>query len=240
VMEQSYEEFIRSVSSPTMIGVFRLPPLEGSAILEMNPVVVHTMIDRLLGGTGEVEEEVKELTDIEQGVVEGIILRILNNFKDAWANITNFNPRLDTLETNPAFAQIVAPNDRVACIALEIKIGEMSGIINICVPHILLEPVLPKLSAQLWFSGAYKGTTKESIALLEKRLGTALVPLIAELGNTQVPLKDVLSLQTGDVIRLDTAVGDKLKIKVGEYTKFYGQAGTMRGKVSVQITSKAG
>lgn len=239
VTEQSYEEFIRALSNPTVIGIFSLSPLDGSALMEINPNLVAAMYDRLLGGKGDIPPENRELTDVEQSVVEGMIFqRILNSFKDAWATIIQVKPRLEALETNPGFSQIVAPNDRVASLVFDVKLGEIQGVLNLCIPHIVIEPIAPKLSAQLWFSGSYKGSTEETKHLVKQRLKSAKIPLLIELGFTDLTLRELLSLNVGNVIRLDNAVDDLLRLKIGNQTKFFVKPGVKRGKVAVKIVKR--
>lgn len=238
VLEKSYEEFIRELANPSVIGIFSMPPLEGSAVLETNPTVVFSTYDRLLGGRGEPPLQVRELTDIEQSVVEGVFNRVLRALKEGWRSVTDFEPKLESLETNPAFVSIAAPNDRVAAMSFELKIGETSGVMNLCIPHIVVEPIASKLSAQLWFSGANKGGTDETRRTIKRSLDRAKLQVIAELGKTRLPLRELLEIKNGDVLRLDQYVGDPLKIKIGDSVKFAGQAGTIKGKVAVQVTGK--
>jgi flagellar motor switch protein FliM len=238
VSEQSYEEFIRTLSNPTVICIFSMSPLDGSALLEINPNLIFAMYDRLLGGKGEVPEDVRELTDIEQNVIEGILNRILLNLKDSWKTIIELQPRIETLETNPGFSQIVAPNDRAAILVFDVKMGEIQGVINLCIPHLVIEPIANKLSTQLWFSGSYKGSTDETKRLVRKRLERAVVPLITQLGETEITLKEMLNLSVGDVIRLDSSPDEFLRVKVGGRVKFLAQPGLEKDKVAVRIIKK--
>jgi flagellar motor switch protein FliM len=241
ISEESYEEFLKSLPNPTVLAVFSLLPLEGTAILEINPNIMFTMFERLMGSKNISSPPSlgRELTDIEQSITENLFSRLLNSLKDAWANIYSFNPRIVAIETNPGFAQIVSPNDRVASVIIEIKIAEIGGIMNLCLPHLVLEPILPKLSTQFLFTGIKKSTTSESKEILKKRLEKAVIPLIVELGNTTLSLAEVLHLKTGDVIRLDTSPSSKLKVKIGEKIKFYAQPGVIGDRICIQITGRA-
>lgn len=238
VRETSYDEFIRSLSNTTVMSVFSVAPLEGSMLCELTPKLIFSMFDRLLGGKGEAGEEIRELTDIEHSVVEGIFGRVLTCFKDAWINIASLTPRLEALENNPQFAQVVSPNERVAVLSFEVKLGEISGVLNICLPHVVLEPIVSKLSAQLWFAGGQKKESSRIPELIQKRLEAMTVPVMVLFGETIVPLRDLLELQIGDVIRLDNTVKDKLLIKIGNRIKFEGQPGVSHGKLAVQIMQK--
>lgn len=237
VIEQSYEDFIKKLSSPTIIGIFNMSPLDGSAAIEITPRIVYLMFDRLLGGKGAITTEEKELTDIEQSVVEGIMVRILTSLKDAWANIVSLKPYLEKLETNPAFCQIVSPNDKVASISFEIKIGEVVGNMNLCLPYVVLEPIISKLSAQIWFSSS-KASTPEIARNLRKRLEKTIVPFVVEVGNVILTLREVLNLQKGDVIRLNKSVNDLFEGKISDKTKFYVMPGRRGSRLAVQVIKK--
>lgn len=241
VTEQGYDEFLRGLPNPTVICIFSMAPLEGSALLEMNSKLVFTIFERLLGAKSSVETsgEARELSEIEQSVIEGVFERILTNLKDSWSNIVSLTPRVEALETNPLFSQIVAPNDRVASIVFEMRIGDATGVLNLCIPHLVVEPIGNKLSAQMWFASSYKAPTTESTVLIQKRLQKAVVPVVAELGSTTVTLREIFELQAGDVIRLDATVGDRVRVKLGEQDKFVGDAGVVRGHVAVRIMGRA-
>ena len=147
VDQLTYEEFIRSIPNPTTLAVINMDPLRGSAVLEIDPSITFTIIDRLFGGLGEPTKITRELSDIELSVMEGIIVRILGNLREAWSTVIDLRPRLGAIETNPQFAQIVPPNDMVVLITLETKVGDVEGMTNLCIPYITIEPIISKLSA---------------------------------------------------------------------------------------------
>ena len=143
VDQLTYEEFIRSIPTPTTLAVINMDPLKGNAILEIDPAITFSMIDRLFGGTGQGGAKVqRDLTDIEQSVMEGIIVRILANMREAWTQVIDLRPRLAQIETNPQFAQIVAPSEMVVLVTLETKVGDEEGMMNFCIPYITIEPII--------------------------------------------------------------------------------------------------
>ena len=240
VDQLTYEEFLRSIPNPTTIAVINMDPLKGSSILEIDPSITFTIIDRLFGGPGEASKINRELTDIELSVVEGIIVRILGNLREAWSNVIDLRPRLGNIETNPQFAQIVPPTDMVVLITLETKVGDVEGMTNFCIPYLTIEPIISKLSAQYWYSSIRKGGTTENLAILKKRLETVYIDLIAELGNLEISVKDVLGLGMGDIIKLEhNKVDDDMVLKIGNRTKFNARPGVVGNHMSVQITGKA-
>jgi flagellar motor switch protein FliM len=216
-----------------------MDPLKGNAILEIDPAVTFSIIDRLFGGTGEGTKAQHELIDIEQSVMEGIIVRILGNMREAWTTVIDLRPRLGQIDTNPQFAQIVPPTEMVVLVTLETKVGEVEGMMNFCIPYLTIEPIIGKLTAQFWYSTAHQATNTENLNILKDKLINVDVNIIAEIGRINVPIGDVLALQPGDVIRLyDTRVGDPFSLNVGNSPKFLCKPGVMGRKMAVQITKK--
>ena len=198
VDQLTYEEFIRSVSNPSTLAIVSMDPLKGSSILEIDPSITFTIIDRLFGGPGESPKNLnRELTDIELSVMEGIIVRILGNLREAWSQVIDLRPRLGSIETNPQFAQMVSPNDMVVLITLETKVADVEGMMNFCIPYITIEPILSKFSAQYWYASIRRGSTSENLKIIKEKLQNIFVETSAELGSMQLPLSDILNLQKG-------------------------------------------
>ncbi len=239
VDQLTYEEFIRSIPNPTTLAVINMDPLRGSAILEIDPAVTFSIIDRLFGGQGEGAKFQRDLTDIEQSVMEGIIVRVLGNMREAWSTVIDLRPRLGQIETNPQFAQIVPPSEMVVLVTLETKVGEVEGMMNFCIPYLTIEPIISKLSAQYWYSSVRRGGTTENLNVLKDRLASVRVTMVAEIGTMQLTMRDVLSLRPGDVIRLpDTRVGDPMHVTIGARNKFLCRPGVLGNKVAVQVVRK--
>ena len=230
-----YDEFIRSIPKMTILNIFEAPPLEGRMVMEVNPNIAYTMLDRMLGGQGTIPTKMGALTEIETTVMERVFSKALDSFHEAWKQIIEMDPYLEVLEMNPQFMQIVSPNEIVAVISFSTKIGDTTGMINLCLPHVVLEPIMPKLSGQYWFSSQRKTRDEAEKLQLEERVKTAKLPIIAELGTATITVRDFLSLAGGDVIQLDQSIDHKLQIKVGERLKFLGQPGTNKGRVAVQV-----
>jgi len=239
VDQLTYEEFIRSIPTPTTLAIINMDPLKGNAILEIDPAVTFSIIDRLFGGTGEGTKAQHELTDIETSVMEGIIVRILGNMREAWTQVIDFRPRLGQIDTNPQFAQIVPPTDMVVLVTLETKVGDVEGMINFCIPYLTIEPIIGKLSTQFWFSAVHRGTTTENLNVLKEKLSTVDVNVVAEIGKINIPIREVLSLHVGDVIRLyNTKIGDPYALNIGSRRKFLCRPGVIGKKMAVQIIKK--
>jgi flagellar motor switch protein FliM len=239
VDQLTYEEFIRSIPTPTTLAVINMDPLKGNAILEIDPSVTFSIIDRLFGGTGQGTKVQRDLTDIEQSVMEGIIVRILANMREAWTQVIDLRPRLGQIETNTQFAQIVPPSEMVVLVTLETKVGEEEGMMNFCIPYITIEPIISKLSSQFWFSSVRRSSTTQYMGVLKEKLSTVDMDVVAEIGSINLPVRDVLNLRVGDVVRLSNVrVGDPFTLSVGNKKKFLCQAGVIGKKVAVQVLKK--
>ena len=239
VDQLTYEEFIRSIPTPTTLAIVNMDPLKGNAILEIDPSITFSIIDRLFGGKGDGSKSQHELTDIEQSVMEGIIVRILGNMREAWATVIDLRPRLGQIDTNPQFAQIVPPTEMVVLVTLETRIGDVEGMMNFCVPYITIEPIIGKLSAQFWYSSVRRNASPENLNVLKEKLASVDVNVVAEVGKINIPVRDVLSLQRGDVIRLfNTRVDEPYSLNIGSKPKFLCRPGMIGKKLAVQITKK--
>jgi flagellar motor switch protein FliM len=239
VDQLTYEEFIRSIPTPTTLAVINMDPLKGNAILEIDPAIAFSFIDRLFGGVGDGSKGQHELTDIEQSVMENIIVRILGNMREAWTQVIDLRPRLGQIDTNPQFAQIVAPGEMVLLITLETKVGEIEGMMNFCIPYVTIEPIIGKLSTQFWYTSVRRGVSAENLNIIKEKLNTMDISVVAEIGKIDLPIKDVVSLRQGDVIRLyNTKVGDPFSLNIGNRQKFLCRPGILGSKVAVQVVKK--
>jgi flagellar motor switch protein FliM len=236
VEQLPYDEFIRSIPKMTILNIFEAEPLEGRMVLEVHPNVAYAMLDRMLGGAGTSPTKINALTEIETIVMERIFSKAFDSLQEAWKTVIDLSPRLEALETNPQFMQIVSPNETIALISLSTKIGETTGMINLCIPHVVIEPIMPRLSVHHWFVSQKKTRAPEEVEALQSRLTKAKLPIIAELGTSEITISEFLSLTVGDVIPVHKSVDDPLQIKVGEKLKYYASPGTVKGKMAVQIT----
>ncbi|WP_152392478.1 flagellar motor switch protein FliM [Paenibacillus guangzhouensis] len=235
VEQLPYDEFIRSIPKMTILNIFEAEPLEGRMVLEVHPNVAFAMVDRLLGGTGVAPSKISALTEIETMVMERIFSRAFDSLQEAWKTVIDIAPRLEALETNPQFMQIVSPNETIALISLSTKIGDTTGMINLCIPHVVIEPIMSRLSVHHWFVSQKKSRAPEEVEVLRQRVNKAKLPLIAELGNSQISIREFLSLSVGDVITLEKKVEEGLSIRVGEKLKFLGSPGVVKDRVAIQI-----
>jgi flagellar motor switch protein FliM len=235
VEQLPYEEFIRSIPPITVLNVFEAPPLVGRMVLEVNPSIAFTMLDRLLGGTGMIGIARSTMTEIETIIMERIFKNALNCMREAWKSILELEPTMEQLETNPQFMQIASPNETIALISLSTRIGDSTGMINLCIPHIVLEPMINRLTVNNLFFAQKKQRSEEETNALESRVQRTQLPVIAELGATSIVVQDLLDLAVGDVIELHSKVTQSIPIKVEGFTKFLAKPGQVNGKRAVQI-----
>ncbi len=172
-----FEEFVRSIPNMTLINIFEVPPLDGNILMEINPNIAYSMMDRLLGGTGSSHSNVDNLTEIEQKIMMNLFERSFDNLREAWDNIAEIDPMLIELEVNPQFLQMISPNETVIVISLNTIIGETTGMINICIPHVVLEPIIQNLSVQYWMQSNLKETSPEQARILENRVKQAEIEI---------------------------------------------------------------
>jgi len=231
----AYYEFNNSISNPAVLSIVDFSPLSGSIIFEMAPSIAFALIDRILGGKGSSMDKIREFTEVELAIIERIIIQILNLMKEPWENVIQIKPRLEKIETNPQFAQIISANEMVALITLGARIGEVEGMINICIPHMVVEPIVSKLSTKYWFSNSEKEKTPENKEMIEQRIENTRVPVRAVLGKSTILVDEFLELQPGDVIPLDSSVNGNLEILVGDLLKFYGTPGVKRNRVAIKV-----
>ncbi|MCR2042762.1 flagellar motor switch protein FliM [Anaerosalibacter massiliensis] len=234
VDQYAYSEFSNAISNPAFLSIINFNPLNGQILIDMSTNIVFTIIDRLLGGDGEEIDETRSFTEIEISLLQGMMNRVIGLLKEAWENVIELKPSLEKIEVNSQFAQIVPPNETVALVTLNISIGDVEGMINICIPYIVLEPILDKLSTKFWFSSARKEISKKDLEVMKERILETSVPVQAELGSTIIRVKDILNIQIGDVIKLNYN-NNLIKMRIGSKVKFLGTPGVSNNNMAVKI-----
>lgn len=232
----AYNDFSNSISNPVILAVMDFSPLSGSILLEIDSSIAFALIDRILGGKGTTIESVREFTEIEIAIIERIVIQIINFLRESWEHVIPIRPRLERIETNPQFAQILSPNEMVALITFNTKVGQVEGMMNMCIPHIVVEPIVSKLSTKFWFSVVQKEPTEDSKEAIQRKIETTFVPLTVVLGRTYITVADFLELQKGDVLPLDTNVNNDLEMLVGDMKKFLVKPGIRKNRVAAKIT----
>ena len=238
VEQLTYSEFIMSLPNPTCFNLVSAQPLEGEMIIEINPSITFTVIERLLGATGRATATPPErsLTDIEMILVKNVTDRAMAQLHATWSNIKTIDFKIAKTESNPQLMQIVAPNEPVVLISFEVSIGEVTGMINFCIPFLVIEPITAEFSAQTWFGYSKTGMEVVHRKFLQDALADAIVQGNAILAETRISMADLLTLKVGDVLQTDKVVGTPVEIFVEGRRKFLGLPCQFRHKMAVQVS----
>ena len=235
VEQITYEEFIHSIPNPTIMTMFRMPPLTGTILFETNPQFSFQIIDVLLGGTGERNTVSKEFSDIDKNIMMQITSGMISNLKLAWEDILSVEPEVESLETNPAINQTLAPNEPVALVTFSVEMGKSNTFINICIPYLSIEKVLDKLVVQYWFQNEKDASGDEVREKIKEGLNPVEIEMSAELGCTHLTIDDFLNLSRGDIIRLDNKCTSPIKIYVEYQECYYAKPGITGKNLGVAV-----
>ena len=232
-----FSEFSNALSNPVILGIVDFQPLKGQIIIELASNLGFAMIDRMLGGQGVPIDRERDFSDIEMVILEKIIVLCMQLMKDPWKNVVDINPVMERIETNAQFAQVIAPSDMIAIVTMNVKIGDVEGHMNICLPFFTLEDVMDKLNTKYWFSTMQKNDSQNYGEHIETLIRRIDIPVKAVLGKSQVSVNDFINLQPGDIIRLGTGVSSEMDVYVGNIRKFTALPGSSQDKYAVRITS---
>ncbi len=231
----TYNEFTRSVTSPSFLIIFTPQELNGNVVIEINLKVIFSIIDRLLGGGGGLYQKFRPLTEIESSLMKNEVVRILSILKDAWSNIYSLTPELISIENNPQFVQVTPANEMVVVVTLDLKIGEIEGFMNLCWPSSLLETISSKLYAESYFRQEKQTKENQSSGSIVSLIQNAELDASVEVGKATINLKDLLDLEIGDVIMLERHVDEPVSFYVNGKEKFKCTIGTHKGFNAAKI-----
>ena len=232
----TYSEFSNALSNPVLLGVVNMAPLSGNIIIEIATNLGYAIIDRLLGGVGEPLEKKREFSEIELSILEKIFTILIDLLREPWTNVVEIHPYLERIETNPQFAQIISPTEMIAIVTVNINIGGVEGLMNICLPYLTLEDVMDKLNTKYWFSTMQDRDETSYADVIETAINRALIPVSAELGKSSLTVMDFINLQVGEVIKLNRKIEDELDIYVGNIVKFKALPGSFNDDYAVKVT----
>ncbi|MCL2851784.1 MAG: flagellar motor switch protein FliM [Defluviitaleaceae bacterium] len=236
--QMTYNEFNNSLVNPVVLGIIDFSPLKGSIILEMSSNLGYSIIERILGGIGLGMKVVRDFSEIEKILLSRVLSNMIARLPEPWENVLQLKPRLDKIETNSQFAQIFGPNEMIALVTLRVKVGSTEGMINFCLPHLVISPIMDRLYTKFWFEQIVQADDSDvHREELEGQINKAVVPITAVVGKSNITVNEFVNLQVGDIIPLDSYVTSDLNIYVGNLLKFYARPGTKRGKNAFQITS---
>ncbi|MGI6491276.1 MAG: flagellar motor switch protein FliM [Pelotomaculum sp.] len=236
----TYEDFINSIPIPTVLTVFSLEPLKGTAIMQFDPMFLFPMLDLFFGGKGDAPHTFRDFTDIELTVARNLSEKILENLSIAWRDIVQVDAQVLSLETNPRLHQIFSFNEIVALITLNVQIGDSTkGMLNLCLPYPLLVPLVSQLTYHKSIVSKDREINVQQNKRLKHWLGFPMVDLTVIAGQTQITVRDFLQLQEGDVLLLENRLDQDMDVYVGDLLKFKAQPGTHGNHLAVQISALA-
>ena len=234
--QMTYSEFISGLPNPTSFNLIQTDALEGQICLEVSPLIIYPIIDRLLGGTSQdLFVPQRPMTLIETRLIGNVIRRALAALSEAWSGVKQLQFEMSATESNPQLVQIVPPNEVVVVIVFELKISNRAGTMNLCIPYNVIEPVVEQLSSQSWFSAAKNQRSEEIERRLTRCLGHASLDLRAILAETTITLRDLAHMAPGDVIVTETEATRPAVLWVGHERKFTAEVGQFRGSRALRI-----
>ncbi len=232
----TYSEFTNALSNPVLFGIVNFEPLKGNIIIELASNLGYAIVDRMLGGTGEPLEKMRDYSEIELSILERIFTICVNLLREPWKNVIEIEPRLERIETNSQFAQIISPSEMIAIVTINMKVGDVIGLMNICLPFITLEDVMDKLNTKYWYSTIQSSDDNAYFDVIETAISKAQIPIKAVLGNSIISVNDFVNLQKGDIIKVNRQFEDELDIYVGNILKFKALPGAASENYAVKIT----
>lgn len=233
----TFSEFSNALSNPVILGIINFTPLNGTIIIDLATNLGYAMIDRMLGGSGIPLDKSRDFSEIELTIIQKVLVMFTQLLREPWKNVIDIAPVLSRLETNPQFAQVIAPNDMIAIVTLNMKIGDVEGFVNICLPFFTLEEVMDKLNTKYWFSTMQENHDEDYEVFIESMIRKVDIPIKAVLGKSTISVSDFLNLQVGDCIRLDSKVDNDMDVYVGNIRKFTALPGANKDAYAVRITS---
>lgn len=233
----TFSEFTNALSNPVILGIVNFAPLTGNIIIELAANLGYAMIDRMLGGQGYPLDKTREFSEIEMTIIEKIMVICMQLLREPWRNVIDLSPVMDRIETNAQFAQVISPNDMIAIITLNVKIGDTEGMMNVCLPYFTLENIMDKLNTKYWFSTMQEHTDENYQEYIQSLIKKVDIPIKAVLGGSSILVSDFVNLQVGDIIRLNSKVDKELDVYVGNIRKFTALPGASNETYAVRVAS---
>jgi flagellar motor switch protein FliM len=220
VGQLTYDEYIRDIPNPSYLAVLTMSPLPGSSLLHLPLPLVMTAVDRLLGGTGTGAPPVRPLTDIEDGLVRGLLARVLRELSYAFESLVHLDPQIAMQESNPQFAQVASATDMVVVLRFDVKIGTVTGEATLCMPFNSMQPVLDEVTHNSFLAGREVTDPAVLRAAVGERIGDAPVDVAVRFTEITLTSREVVDLQPGDVVQLGHRTDRPLAVCVGGVDRF--------------------
>jgi len=232
-----FGDFMRSLPVPTSISIFKMDPLRGNALLVVDSRLVFALVENFFGGAGsQPKVEGRDFTPIEQAIVERVVKIALANMEESWKPVHEVHIEMVRTEVNPQFAAIVPPSDVVIVVTFEVELENAIGSLIVCLPYATMEPIRSKLHAS--FQSERLEVDHVWINRFKERLMETPVEMVIRLGRTTISGRQLLYLQEGDIILLDTDEDELLEAEVEGVRKFKGLPGRVKGNKSFKVVKE--
>jgi flagellar motor switch protein FliM len=239
VDQLTYSEFLMSLPNPTCFNLLTAEPLEGNVMLEINPSIVFPIVDRLLGG-GKLGTTIPErpLTDIEWRLVGTIIERAIEQLKSLWKNIKVLDFKVSATESNPQLIQVISPNELVVLVAMEMAMGSHKGMLNLCIPFTVIEPIVGELTPHTWFGYAKRGTSQDLSRTVLETVRDGSLEVVCVVSESEVSVRNYLHLAAGDIIELGKPAESPMVLYVQGRPKYQCTPGIYRRHLAARIVGE--
>ena len=231
----TYSEFILSLVSPSCTYTFAALPMDGLCLVDFNPTLTFSIIDRMFGGHGKILETERDMTGIERSVMTRVSGRLYADLQQSWEHLVKIAIEQRSFETNPHFIQIVPPGESVVVISFQVKLFQSTGLLTICYPYMSLEPIISKLSGQNWMDATKKKNLDEDRLTTLNNLQSIHADVAAVLCRTKIKVRDFMALSCGDTIRSDMKMNMPIEILVNDRRKYVARPGVSGKKRAIQV-----
>ena len=238
VEQQAYHEFAAEAQEGNLIYIINVDPLPAPMLLEVATPLVFSSLDRLLGGTGKALIQEREATEMERKLFqENWLLPVLDAVSTAWQTIITLSPNVTAVETNAGFVHIALPTDVVVSVSMNAAIGDAEGRIRLCYTYATLEPIVPQLDTQRLIGAGRTRRRPDDGDNVRRGLRGISLPLVAQLGTAEVTMNELMGLQRGDVIALDSYIDREINLLVNGEIKYKARPGLKKHRLAVRITN---
>lgn len=237
VEEHTFSEFNNAISEPVLLAIIELSKGKGASLMEISPSLTRGIIDRLMGGSGAYYNQIKNYTEIEIALMEKLVNQFLALTTESWSIFCEINPKVERIETRPQFAQIVPSGEIIAIITFSVKMGEIDGTINYCLPHVVVESLLKDAKTKTDFYETNNKVESESKAEeILRKIQNTYVDIKCAFNDSAINAKEVMMLQEGDVLVIDHKANQEVNLRIKGITKFKGYIGTKNNKLSIKLS----
>jgi len=233
-----FHDFLKDLPEGSLFHMITLAPLPGQMVLTISPEISYLILEQRLGGQGIEGKKTRNLTEIDQYLIRGMIEHILNDFKASWSKVVAVEPGLEDSTVNQHWVQMVMGNERVMLIVFELVLKDIAGTMNVYIPFTMLKPIINVLNTHVWFSGRKENKpNKQTRAKVVESLAQVMLPLRVQLGTTNLTVREVAAIRPGDIITLDASTKDDLSVLIANVVCYKARIGKVGKRLAAQITS---